>query len=995
MMTARTPWATAIAVGLLVASAVTIPQATDVARRARQHILTFDVRVSKPTVMDVFFDMGTGFQPSRSAQVALAPTGAPESHRLPLGPGAYWAIRFDPFTEDGTFTLQNVRIADRGGRTVTRLSPERFEPSEFLSIDARTQIGLAATALVGHFDPQLSYRFTTPLLLVLSRAELLYWSGIFYLWALLGALVARFGPVTSPHRLPSAADWQPWRAWAAIGGAAAVATLISVHPLLLGYSLATPNNGPSTFVYDRPPFVPGSQDIDIEPGRAADTNATMWVTLPYTRVQREAVLAGEFPWWNRRTEGGVPLWGQGQSRFLDPIHWLGLIEDEALGADLSFVAGRLVFAVGAGLAAWVGSGSIPAAIVIAIAAPFVGVFTERLNDPGYFSIVYVPWILWGYGLLATAATRQAAASASVVVALGTALTMFASPPKEGVLVLCGAHVAGLAALLAPAVGGSLVRSARRVAWALAAIVAAALLTTPHWLVFLETLSGALTVYDGGVIEFGGLAHLASLAVGTLVPSIAPAGINMVIVAALAVAALEWRRILASPLVMGCAVSAVAGLAIATGVVPAEWLVRVPLVPQIHHLGRSTLIAVVPLLLTAASPGVASLWEAARGSSSGRPVAAGVLVTVIVCAAVLIVSDLAQPAADAGLVAAAWAGTWPYLCRAAATGHGGLLGWVALSLVTAALLLPGGLHLPTGLPWMDEVLMQPRQRVALDVRPPEFGIMASDSEPYRVVGTNRVLSGGVPAHLGLETITGFEALASPHGRWLGSQFAQVYPSALPPEPAGRAQGVGPLLDLWGVRYQVAASDTAEGRPLIVKERPSAWPRAFYTDRVEMYDDRLGFADRLRRSTGPLAAVVGGDPEAESATRPFRGHGTVVVRATDYTLTPNTTTFTVHAPGPGVVVLSEAFWPGMTATVNGRPAAVFRVNTAMRGVVIGGQGTWVVTFAYRPRYWSIAAWMAATGAAVIAALAALALRERPRPPRAARPLVPCIAARSGTE
>ena len=49
--------------------------------------------------------------------------------------------------------------------------------------------------------------------------------------------------------------------------------------------------------------------------------------------------------------------------------------------------------------------------------------------------------------------------------------------------------------------------------------------------------------------------------------------------------------------------------------------------------------------------------------------------------------------------------------------------------------------------------------------------------------------------------------------------------------------------------------------------------------------------------------------------------------------------------GMVVLSDAFYPGWRARVDHRPAEIFQVNGAMRGVVVP-RGNHIVTMRYRP-------------------------------------------------
>jgi uncharacterized membrane protein YfhO len=51
-------------------------------------------------------------------------------------------------------------------------------------------------------------------------------------------------------------------------------------------------------------------------------------------------------------------------------------------------------------------------------------------------------------------------------------------------------------------------------------------------------------------------------------------------------------------------------------------------------------------------------------------------------------------------------------------------------------------------------------------------------------------------------------------------------------------------------------------------------------------------------------------------------------------------------PGYLVLSDAWYPGWHATVNGEPASIERANVHFRAVSLP-EGTHVVRFTYRPR------------------------------------------------
>ena len=99
----------------------------------------------------------------------------------------------------------------------------------------------------------------------------------------------------------------------------------------------------------------------------------------------------------------------------------------------------------------------------------------------------------------------------------------------------------------------------------------------------------------------------------------------------------------------------------------------------------------------------------------------------------------------------------------------------------------------------------------------------------------------------------------------------------------------------------------GADLDVFESATAWPRAFFTDSLETCRDDDGFLARVVHGDGRPFAAVGPDalaarPELVALTAKDGGQRQVVP-AHDYRLTSNTTTFRVHATGPGVAALLE--------------------------------------------------------------------------------------------
>jgi hypothetical protein len=66
----------------------------------------------------------------------------------------------------------------------------------------------------------------------------------------------------------------------------------------------------------------------------------------------------------------------------------------------------------------------------------------------------------------------------------------------------------------------------------------------------------------------------------------------------------------------------------------------------------------------------------------------------------------------------------------------------------------------------------------------------------------------------------------------------------------------------------------------------------------------------------------------------------------------------AGSSALLVLSDSYYPGWTATVDGRPATILPANVAFRGVVLP-PGAHEVRFAYRPTGWETGLWLGGGG------------------------------------
>ena len=472
----------------------------------RTYTISVTMESSVPGHVQVFFDSGAGFREVQSSNAWFETLPGAHKYRLRLPAGRYRTFRIDPGTLPGRYVIERIAILAPDGSLHAVIPLTALEPAYQITVVEKSERRLEVTTPPGTSDPQLLYSPASPIVIPslvftirsLRTAALvcLAWlAGVAAVW-LVAQAIGRLRLGSDRFLIAMTTFWTT-RPATAVAVAAAVATMLSTYPVLLGRSFVAPTNGYLRLFYDSVPFTPDSDDEQIEETRGSDVAATVYAFMPYSRLQREALSQGEMPLWNRYNAAGRPLWGQGQTFLLDPLHWLTIVTpDMTLGWDLKFIAHRFVFALGIGVAALLATGASVPAVMAAATAPFVGVYLFRLNHPAAFTLSYAPWALVGWFLLARASSRQELSRATVLVAVSMALVLLSSPPKEAVVMLVGLATAGTTAVLcAP---GTWLDRGRRIAAALAGGLAFGLLTAPHWLIFLDTLRLSMTSYRPAV-----------------------------------------------------------------------------------------------------------------------------------------------------------------------------------------------------------------------------------------------------------------------------------------------------------------------------------------------------------------------------------------------------------------------------------------------------------------------------------------------------------------
>jgi hypothetical protein len=977
--------------------------------------------------LQLYYDRGDGYNESDSTRVAIEGGARSQPYRLNLPPGIYRSLRFDPLDRDGTFLIAAARIVDRADHDLRDIPLRQFKPLNQIQSLRETDGHLEVVSVPGGNDPQLLIAFDSPLPLAsdwtVAAGEWVRRAGaVFLLLAAVLWALDRFAGLRG--RAGAFGLWAVAKPNRAIAAVAAAAVIVSAYPVVfLGKSFVSPNFG-AVLLYDGFPTLPGYTQDQVSDVKGSDVGAIMWEHIPFSMIEHRALLRdGELPLWNRYDSGGTPLLGQGQSMIGDPLHLLVVVADGAAWAwDLKYLIAKWLFAFGLGLLVWAIARHLPSALLVTLGAPFVGFFVYRVNHPANFSLCYAPWPLYCWLRTARASGGRAIAGWLAGLMLANLALLGSGTVKEAYMLLVSMNLAGVCCLLAEAAPWK-----RRIAKFGAAAWAGVLfilLTAPLWGVFLASLAGAYTNYDavsayqiqpGMLLGAFDEAFYRPLSRGEIVfnPSA-----NFLILAGLLYFLATLRLHFANRTAIAIAVASLFPLSMAFGLVPPAWIVRLPFLANVAHIDNSFSCGLIVLWAVLAGVGFAA---AARrlGEREGRDdliVAASLLFAltfgfVAFCQAVhrsvfgpgitfsplspgqsIPISPFVWTYLASLLVATVALGciTRQFLRRRISTPVAGIL----LTLCVAALLWRQGQQAGEG---FSDYVTHPLVRA--DFHAPSAAVSfvqaAQRSEPARSVGLESNLFPGWTGVYGIESISGPDALIDPYYRelTLASPLQSIWGWRLYLSRNNLATS-RPFLDFLNVRYYLdeKGGPSALGSELKldqagdldVYESPTAWPRAFFTNRLGRYARPEQFVQQVLQGDGrPFASTLPGaaGPIPTLASLPDDQPSRTVVPANHYKMTEDTTSFDVQAPEAGLVVLTETYWPGYShAEVDGRKVPVVRVNHAFQGVAVNTEGLHHISFQYRPRHFYLM--LELCGAGLVLTAGTLAIVKRCLSPAAER-------------
>ena len=148
---------------------------------------------------------------------------------------------------------------------------------------------------------------------------------------------------------------------------------------------------------------------------------------------------------------------------------------------------------------------------------------------------------------------------------------------------------------------------------------------------------------------------------------------------------------------------------------------------------------------------------------------------------------------------------------------------------------------------------------------------------------------------------------------------------------------PVLNMLNTKYIILPLQGGQTAPLL---NPYAFGNAWFVDRISYVDNANAEIDAVGKIDLRHEAVA--DSKFKDALgEPVAHQSNAVVTLKNYE--PNELTYSVNSQKGGIVVFSEIYYPGWTATVDGAATSVGRVNYILRAInVKPGKHTVVLTF-----------------------------------------------------
>jgi len=771
-------------------------------------------------------------------------------------------------------------------------------------------------------------------------------------------------------------QWLKANPFKAISLVALVATLLSVVPIVFeGRSFVSPNYG-TPLLYDEFPTLPHTSYAETQDTKGSDIGAIMWQQVPFSALQHRSILRdAEIPVWSRYNSCGTPLLAQGQSMLGDPLHLIVILcKGSAVAWDFKYVLAKVLFSLSLGLCVFLTTRHLNSALLITIGSPFLGFFIFRLNHPAFFSLCYSPWVLYFYLKLNDSTKNRDLGLNLLGLSLANFCLITSGTVKEAYMLLACLNLSGFLVILTSRY--SLISRVKKIGFLIISGILFLGLTAPLWYSFLETLKASFTLYDHTVaaqisaslvLGFFDEAFYRPLLQGEQL--VYPSA-NLLILAGVLYFLATLRTQITNRTSLTLACVSIIPFSLAFGIIPPTVIEHTPFLKNIGHIGNTFSCVLIILASIIAGKGFATAAIRLKTTEGKYDLFSASLILASLLGLYFAffhvsgnTNQVLSPFVQLYLITTLGAiiGLGLVIYQGIRKGHFTRLTRLLTALCIMVLLWRFAQYTNSS---FSDYVVQPTHRVDFHAKSEAISYIqhAQKSSPSRSIGLQGNLWSGWSTYYGVEAINAPDALINPryteliHASSLDQQWGwRVY---LMRPNLTKAK---PFLDFLNVRYYLDLRSDQGALGSILKldqvgdldvyESKTVWPRAFFTDQIIGYTTVQDLMAKLSHEDGrPFAAMdpidLGAIPNLVSYTRTSI-EDRIVAQATSYSLTENSTHFSIRAPRSGIVVLNEVYWPGYPhAQIDGKPAKVFRINHTFQGLEVD-QGAHEITINYRPR------------------------------------------------
>ena len=152
-------------------------------------------------------------------------------------------------------------------------------------------------------------------------------------------------------------------------------------------------------------------------------------------------------------------------------------------------------------------------------------------------------------------------------------------------------------------------------------------------------------------------------------------------------------------------------------------------------------------------------------------------------------------------------------------------------------------------------------------------------------------------------------------------------------------IWPVLNMLNMKYVIMPLQGGQTVPVM---NPYAYGNAWFVDRIDYVDNANAELDGMAKLNLRHEAVADKRFKEQLGEAVVQGN-TSIVQLESYE--PNELSYDVNSDKGGVLVFSEIYYPGWTATVDGQPVELGRVNYVLRAMNVKA-GKHAVTLSFKP-------------------------------------------------